>query len=106
MKSPFYVVFIIDTTHSLSPSDVGCQSFVTLFCGLCWTLAFILRMMNLVIRNDPLERGTDEKIVVANLGVLGGSADVCAGRHGRTRTGVFRQRLRFGKRHCFGIGER
>ncbi len=40
-------------------------------------------MLNFVIGNDPSERGTDEKIVVANLAVLGGSVDVCVGCFGR-----------------------
>ena len=64
-------------------------------------------MMNLVIGNDPSERGTNETIVVANLAVLGGPVDVCAGCFGSVYVShVKRQRHCFGKRHCFGIGER
>ncbi len=48
-------------------------------------------MVKMLIGKDPLERGTDEKIVVANLVVLGGAVDVCAGCFGSVLVGHVKQ---------------
>jgi hypothetical protein len=39
-------------------------------------------MIELAIGHGPWERGTDEKVIVADLVVLGGPVDFCSGSFG------------------------
>ena len=63
--------------ENVSPQK--CLYLLTYFMVMPWTLAFILCKIALLAIWDPIERGIREKIVVANLAVLGGGVGACTG---------------------------